>query len=70
MINADFSAYFQVWAESMMAQSNKEVAVPVNPNVGTMTSRVMDFTRMNHMKFHGSKVREDPKISFMRSSRC
>lgn len=45
--------------QAMTAQANKYVVVPIN--VATLASRVMNFTRMNPMKFHGSMVEEDPQ---------
>uniref|UniRef100_M1DPC6 Gag-pol polyprotein n=1 Tax=Solanum tuberosum TaxID=4113 RepID=M1DPC6_SOLTU len=54
--NAEFRDVFQVLAQAMTVQVNREVAVPLNPNVGTMATRVRDFTRINPSEFHGSKV--------------
>ena len=61
MNNVEFRFAFQVLAQAMTAQANREVVVPMNPNVGTTTTRVRDFTRMNTLEFHGSKVEEDPQ---------
>lgn len=33
----------------------------MNSNVGTKTSRIRDFSRMNHSKFHDSNVDKDPQ---------
>jgi len=54
-------ADFQVLAQSMTAQANWKVVVHVNPNVGTVISRVREFTRINPQDLHGSKVDEDPQ---------
>uniref|UniRef100_M1DH98 Gag-pol polyprotein n=1 Tax=Solanum tuberosum TaxID=4113 RepID=M1DH98_SOLTU len=59
--NAESRAAFQVLAQAMMTQANREVAVFVNPNVGTVASRVRDFTKMNPPEFYGSTVEEDPQ---------
>ncbi|WMV19217.1 hypothetical protein MTR67_012602 [Solanum verrucosum] len=40
----------------MTTQENREVVAPMNPNVGTITTRIMDYTRMNPLEFHGSKA--------------
>ncbi|WMV49705.1 hypothetical protein MTR67_043090 [Solanum verrucosum] len=40
--NVEFRVAFKV-----LAQANREVVVHVNPNVGTMTTRMRDFTRTN-----------------------
>lgn len=44
--NADFRTSFQVLSHAMKDQANREVAVPLNPNVGSVATRVRDFTRM------------------------
>uniref|UniRef100_M1D8K8 Gag-pol polyprotein n=1 Tax=Solanum tuberosum TaxID=4113 RepID=M1D8K8_SOLTU len=57
--NLEFWAAFQVLAQAMKARANREVVVPMNPNVGMSASRVRDSTTMNPPEFHGSKVEED-----------
>ncbi|WMV24231.1 hypothetical protein MTR67_017616 [Solanum verrucosum] len=45
----------------MTAKANMDVVVSVNPNVGTTSSKLRGFTRMNPPEFHGSKVEKDPQ---------
>lgn len=42
-----------------MAQENREVVSPVNPNVGTKATKITNLTRINPLEFHGFKVYED-----------
>ncbi|WMV32874.1 hypothetical protein MTR67_026259 [Solanum verrucosum] len=58
--NDEFQDTFHVSAQTMMAHANR-VILAVNPNVGTTTTRVRDFTRMNPPKFHGTRIKEDPR---------
>uniref|UniRef100_M1DJU4 Zinc knuckle family protein n=1 Tax=Solanum tuberosum TaxID=4113 RepID=M1DJU4_SOLTU len=60
--HAELRVSFQVLSQAMEAQANRNAFnALVNPNVGTTTTRIWDFTRMNPLKFHGSKVDEDPQ---------
>ncbi|WMV18812.1 hypothetical protein MTR67_012197, partial [Solanum verrucosum] len=54
--NLEFRAALEVFR-----QANRDVVVPVNPNVGTLTTKARDFTRMIPSEFHGSKVEEEPQ---------
>ncbi|WMV42302.1 hypothetical protein MTR67_035687 [Solanum verrucosum] len=45
----------------MTTQENREVVSPMNPNMGTVATRIRYFTRINPPEFHGSKVDEDPQ---------
>ncbi|XP_049347353.1 uncharacterized protein LOC125811846 [Solanum verrucosum] len=47
--------------QDMTTQANREVVVPLNPYVGTTTTRIRDFTRMNPSKFHDFMVEKDPQ---------
>uniref|UniRef100_M1DAH2 Gag-pol polyprotein n=1 Tax=Solanum tuberosum TaxID=4113 RepID=M1DAH2_SOLTU len=59
--HAEFRTIFQVFVQAMTSQANHKVVAFMNPNVGTIETRVQDLTRMNPLKFHGSKVDEDPQ---------
>ena len=61
MTDMKFRVSFQVLAQAMIAQANREVVVPVNPNAGMEATRLRDFTSMNPLEFYGSKVEEDPQ---------
>ena len=61
MTNVEFRVGFYILSQSMMAQANRDVAVPMSSNVAMAEARVRDFTRMMSTKFHGSMVEEDPQ---------
>ncbi|WMV49890.1 hypothetical protein MTR67_043275 [Solanum verrucosum] len=45
----------------MTVQANREVITPMKPIMGTTTTGVRDFTRMNLPEFYGSKFDDDPQ---------
>uniref|UniRef100_M1DLX6 Gag-pol polyprotein n=1 Tax=Solanum tuberosum TaxID=4113 RepID=M1DLX6_SOLTU len=59
--NVQFRSAFQVLAQAVTEKANREVVVPLNPNMGTTAARVRYFTRMNPPKFYSSKIEEDPQ---------
>lgn len=66
MTNEDFRATFDVLAQDMMSQANREVAVFMNPNRGTVTSRVRDFTRLNSLDFMVPRLSNKLKNLFIK----
>lgn len=58
--NAVLRDAFWVFSQAMTAQDNIQVVFLMNPNMGTTTSRVRDFTRMNPPEFNGYNAKEDP----------
>ncbi|WMV19776.1 hypothetical protein MTR67_013161 [Solanum verrucosum] len=59
--NVETKPAFQLLDQAMTAQANRDVVAPVNPNVGTASSRMRDFIKMNPSEFYGFKVEEDPQ---------
>ena len=59
--NNEFRSTIHALSYVMMAQENRKVMSPMNPNVGMTTTRVRGFTRMNSPKFLKSKVQKDPQ---------
>lgn len=51
--------YYHVLSHDVKTKACMKVVVPVNPKVGTMTSRVSDFTRLSLPKFYGSNLEKD-----------
>ncbi|KAH0670724.1 hypothetical protein KY285_025700 [Solanum tuberosum] len=61
MTNVEIRSAFLILAQSMMAQTNRDVGAHVNPSGNSTASRLRDFTRMNPLIFFGSNVGEDPQ---------
>ncbi|XP_049406156.1 uncharacterized protein LOC125869760 [Solanum stenotomum] len=53
--NAKFRGMFQVLVQVVTAQASREVVAPLYPNLGTTTTIVRDFTRLNPLECHGFK---------------
>lgn len=64
MINANFVAIFSMPTQVVTTQVNQGAVAPLN--VVSMATIVTDFTRINPLKFHRSKVDEDPKNLLMK----
>ncbi|TMW93528.1 hypothetical protein EJD97_011534 [Solanum chilense] len=54
---------------AMTTQANREVVPRENQHVGTMASRLRDFTRINPPTTMGPKLRKTPKSSLMKPTR-
>ncbi|XP_027771861.1 uncharacterized protein LOC114076731 [Solanum pennellii] len=52
---------FKELSQAMTDQPNSEVIALVKPNVGETAKMISDFTNINPLDFHGSKVKEDPQ---------
>ncbi|WMV46736.1 hypothetical protein MTR67_040121 [Solanum verrucosum] len=57
----EFQVAFQMLAQAMTTQANKEFVARVNPNLGMEVIRIRYFSRMNTPEFHGLKMDDDPQ---------
>ena len=61
MTNRDIKEAFVTLAQAVTTQINLSIVPRVNVVERTLTSRLIDFVRMNPPIFLGSKVEEDPQ---------
>jgi len=67
--HSKFRDIFQVLAQVLMAQANREAITLVNPSVGSTMTSVRDFTRMNPQSFMDQNLIKNPRSLFKKSAR-
>ena len=68
--NTEFRSTFKFLYKSMNSQDNRKYVVPLNPNMGTATSRLRDFTRMILWSFMVLWLIKILNCSLMRLTMC
>ncbi|TMX04113.1 hypothetical protein EJD97_011538, partial [Solanum chilense] len=56
-------------AQALMAHANRDTILRANQYVGTMESRLSDFTWMSPPAFYGPRLKKTPESSLMKPTR-